>query len=273
MIYRAAKAAARHWLGWEIDQELARGFSAEISQALGRVFTHALARRLASDWLAVASPGKNAEAWLDLTYPTLGNTLREALRSVLTRIWHRGWALGEESARDALTALQGAGKASSGATASGSAAVIDGEAAYRSWLADAGIESINGISDTQMGDLAGALGFALDTGQSVDELAAEIASFADAGASVDVISTTELARAVSQAALSAYDAAGVTKVAWLTTAGACVLCSNNELAGEILTGDSFPSGGTAPPAHPNCRCVLQPAAMAGVDLLSIAQAL
>ena len=36
------------------------------------------------------------------------------------------------------------------------------------------------------------------------------------------------------------------------------VCAENEAVGPIKVGDVFPSGGDAPPAHPNCRCWLAP---------------
>jgi hypothetical protein len=45
---------------------------------------------------------------------------------------------------------------------------------------------------------------------------------------------------------------------WLILAEACDVCVSNEEAGVISLHAPFPSGDDAPPAHPNCRCVIVP---------------
>jgi len=53
----------------------------------------------------------------------------------------------------------------------------------------------------------------------------------------------------------------VETVKWVTARdeGVCTICNGNELAGIIKTGNNFPSGDSAPPAHVNCRCFVLPA--------------
>jgi hypothetical protein len=40
---------------------------------------------------------------------------------------------------------------------------------------------------------------------------------------------------------------------------ACADCEDNSLAGPVAAGESFPTGHTAAPAHPGCRCLTLPA--------------
>ena len=40
---------------------------------------------------------------------------------------------------------------------------------------------------------------------------------------------------------------------------ACADCEDNSLAGAVAAGESFPTGHTAAPAHPGCRCLTLPA--------------
>jgi NAD+--asparagine ADP-ribosyltransferase len=84
-----------------------------------------------------------------------------------------------------------------------------------------------------------------------------------------MIAVTEIARAVSQAALANYQQAGVRQIAWLSVAGACSLCAGNEAVGAIRLGDLFPSGADAPPQHPWCRCSVVPGSVGPVVLPSI----
>jgi SPP1 gp7 family putative phage head morphogenesis protein len=100
---------------------------------------------------------------------------------------------------------------------------------------------------------------AVDEGWTTSKLADAMDAVLGDPARADMISTTELARAVSQASLDTYKTNGITQVAWEAADNPCeALCLPNAEAGPITTGDSFPSGVDAPPAHPLCRCALIP---------------
>lgn len=43
---------------------------------------------------------------------------------------------------------------------------------------------------------------------------------------------------------------------WVTTAGACPACLDNEAAGPIPAGEVWPDGSDSPPGHPHCRCYI-----------------
>jgi DivIVA domain-containing protein len=64
---------------------------------------------------------------------------------------------------------------------------------------------------------------------------------------------------VVSGAFSARLPAG-TPVRWVVedVDGPCPDCDDNALAGPTPLGQAFPTGQTAPPAHPGCRCVLAP---------------
>jgi hypothetical protein len=46
-------------------------------------------------------------------------------------------------------------------------------------------------------------------------------------------------------------------VEWLV-ADPCDICEENESVSPIGIGETFPSGDTEPPAHPNCVCDIAP---------------
>lgn len=48
---------------------------------------------------------------------------------------------------------------------------------------------------------------------------------------------------------------------WLVdpSCASCPDCDDNALAGEVPGGQAFPTGDVAPPAHPDCRCLVVPA--------------
>jgi len=83
------------------------------------------------------------------------------------------------------------------------------------------------------------------------------------------IAQTEMSRAVSIASRQEYTDAGVEMVEWLV-ADPCDDCAENADASPISINDSFPSGDTEPPAHPNCMCSIAPYV---VDTLNISDAL
>lgn len=73
-----------------------------------------------------------------------------------------------------------------------------------------------------------------------------------------LIATTEISNAQSKANFNVWQQTGVVEsVRWMVSSlGCCDECSDNEDAGAIPFGETFPSGDDAPPAHPNCRCYL-----------------
>lgn len=71
------------------------------------------------------------------------------------------------------------------------------------------------------------------------------------------IAQTEMSRAVSIANRELYEDSGVELVEWLV-AEPCDLCQENADVSPIRIDDTFPSGDTEPPAHPNCVCDIAP---------------
>ena len=72
-----------------------------------------------------------------------------------------------------------------------------------------------------------------------------------------MIAQTETSRAVSIASRELYNESGVELVQWLV-ADPCDTCQENADVSPIGIGETFPSGDTEPPAHPNCVCDLAP---------------
>ncbi|HEX5365119.1 MAG TPA: hypothetical protein VFW63_00445 [Acidimicrobiales bacterium] len=76
-----------------------------------------------------------------------------------------------------------------------------------------------------------------------------------------------IAGAVRHYSVAAYSAgvAGAlapgTAQRWLVdpSCASCPDCDDNALAGEVPGGQAFPTGDVAPPAHPDCRCLVVPA--------------
>jgi SPP1 gp7 family putative phage head morphogenesis protein len=101
---------------------------------------------------------------------------------------------------------------------------------------------------------------AIDQGYTTDELAAQMEeNFAFSPERAEMIARTETAQADSQGQMQGYEESGVVEGTEWTTAeddevdSDCVL---NGEAGIVPLGEEYPSGDTAPPAHPNCRCAI-----------------
>jgi hypothetical protein len=115
---------------------------------------------------------------------------------------------------------------------------------------------LNQVTQTRIQQIAAILA----AGGTAAALTAAIAAMLGSAPAALMIAITEVTRAMNAAALEAYRKAGVNKVRWVTrSAHPCPICLANEAAGGRHLGEPFPSGDTAPPAHPNCQCVLIPA--------------
>lgn len=71
----------------------------------------------------------------------------------------------------------------------------------------------------------------------------------------ELIAQTEMANAMSQAALRKMERLEVEYKRWILSDDPCPICEDN--ADEVIPlGDLFSSGDEAPPAHPRCRCAV-----------------
>jgi hypothetical protein len=117
---------------------------------------------------------------------------------------------------------------------------------------------IAGMSGTATEDLARVLARGVAAGDSVETIASALESKLGGGRAL-TIANTEVARAMSIASMDTYSANGVAGVEWLVAnLDTDETCTGNAGAGPIALGETFPSGDTEPPAHPNCRCAIAP---------------
>jgi len=123
------------------------------------------------------------------------------------------------------------------------------------------------IDDSTRDFLRGAVSDAIEGGWSNDKLAGAIAdSYGFSDERAMTIARTETQMAANAGALSGYKASGaVAAKQWITAEDDLVEedCLDNAAAGVDGDGvlpldDDYPSGDDAPPAHPNCRCVISP---------------
>lgn len=118
--------------------------------------------------------------------------------------------------------------------------------------------TIQGINRTTTDRIGTILARAVGKGWSPDEVKDEIADLIDDDADRALtIAQTEISRAVTTASRELYEESGVELVEWLV-ADPCSLCEENADVSPIGIGETFPSGDTEPPAHPNCVCDIAP---------------
>lgn len=115
--------------------------------------------------------------------------------------------------------------------------------------------TIQSINRTTMDRIGTRLANALAQGLPPSEV--DLSDFFDDSERALTIAQTEMSRAVATASRQLYEESGVELVEWIV-ADPCDLCQENADVSPIRIGDTFPSGDTEPPAHPNCVCDISP---------------
>jgi hypothetical protein len=115
--------------------------------------------------------------------------------------------------------------------------------------------TIQGINRTSLDRIGTRLANALAQGLPPSEV--DLSDFFDDSERALAIAQTEMSRAVATASRQLYEESGVELVEWIVAAP-CDLCQENADVSPIRIDDTFPSGDTEPPAHPNCVCDIAP---------------
>lgn len=139
------------------------------------------------------------------------------------------------------------------------------------WAEENAADLVTGIEDATRDMLRSTIASGLADGMTAEEIASSIEDgYAFGEERSQLIAETEIASANSEGALAGYEEAaneGISvKKSWLILDDACDDCQENADAGAIDLDEMFPTGDDAPPAHPNCRCVLVPEVEEGGDL-------
>lgn len=198
-------------------------------------------------------------------------TSDDALSSALRRIYLEGYALGEDigmssivkakiSKAPTLAELKRASNINWATWRAGNkpAALLVRKPRGLSTLLDNRGVTIQGINRTTLDRLGTILARALEKGWSPSEIKNEVADLIDSDSERALtIAQTETSRAVTTASRQLYEESGVELVEWLV-ADPCDICEENESVSPIGIGETFPSGDTEPPAHPNCVCDIAP---------------
>lgn len=193
---------------------------------------------------------------------------QKPLQNALARLYAEGYVTGDYAAESRLARLIGLRKAPTvnagvvdwskwkpGNRAA--ALLVKPKGGLRSLLDRERIVVADTILDTKLDRIGTALAKGLEEGLTPNKIAQMIDTVIDDPQHALVIAQTEMSRAVSVATRDRYETAGVGQVEWLVAEG-CDVCQENADVGPIDIGDTFPSGDSEPPAHPNCMCALAP---------------
>lgn len=282
------------WAGWTKDQAVAEHWTSALSQGFSGIDTAALA----DAWTTARGIGKttapeqpnraiiaDALIWLSARAASGGQdvagTIRRELEHILDGVWTDGYYVGDRAAvwtaREAIVAAAERTGEALPAEAAGHATVSasidwgawtpgDTDAARRvlgggldRLLAQAHV-TINSVVPGRMDKLAETLADGLESGLAPGEIARNLDDVLTDRVWASMVAETETARAISAATQDRYLGIGVTANTWMTAADqrVCPACRDNESAGPVSIGQSFPSGSSGPPGHPRCRCALAP---------------
>ena len=117
--------------------------------------------------------------------------------------------------------------------------------------------TIQGVNRTTLDRIGTLLGRALARGETPTSVREELEDLLDDSELALTIAQTEMSSAVSVASRELYEESGAELVEWIV-ADPCDLCQENADVSPIRIDDTFPSGDTEPPAHPNCVCDIAP---------------
>lgn len=218
-----------------------------------------------------------AQAWVE-THPAGGSvspqmardwTLAHAvtnsmpMQHALSRVYADGYTLGERIAKARLKGLRK--DASVGIVdwstwqpgLPSAAALVKPRGGLESLLATRKITIANDVIHTKLDRIGTALATSLEKGFTAKETAKMIDAVINDPSHALTIARTEMNRAMSIATRDRYEKAQVEQVEWLVAEG-CEDCQENADASPIGIDETFPTGDSEPPAHPNCMCALAP---------------
>ncbi|MFG3287265.1 phage portal protein [Streptomyces sp. NPDC048179] len=263
-----AEGSAR-WPGWKMDLKAIAYWTPRIAAALRGAINP---RQLAKAWLGMSASssasrkpdrlrelGDEAREWLEQHAPGIATALEEALGGV----YLDGYVIGAVSAEVVAGAAAAVDWGSWTPGDAAAARLLLGRTGNGDGLATLLNESgvtIKSIVNTRLNALGRLLAEGAERGDSPTTIAAAIEGLLSDVTRAEMIATTELCRAVSAATLTTYLINGIESVEWISAGDGrvCNICQTNAEEGPRRPGSLFPSGQSAPPGHPWCRCALVP---------------
>ena len=185
-----------------------------------------------------------------------------AVIEVLKKVWSENYLLGQDSAKDAVRRAVEATKSSqytdwqkwrAGNRAKELLLRPAGSLEKILQNADITIKGLDRVGYERIGSaLADSFALGLSPSRSAKLI---LDTIADPSRAL-TIAITEGSRAQSLATKDAYNGFGLEEWEWSANIP-CPECADND--GEVKPiGDTFSSGDTEPPVHPNCKCVMLP---------------
>lgn len=190
-------------------------------------------------------------------------TNKKPMQVALSRLYADGYTFGAKVAETRLTGLKKDVSVSTVDWATwkpgneSAAALVRPRGGLESLLASRKISVSDDVIHTKLDRIGTALAKGLEKGFTPQETAKMIDVIIDDPQQALMIAQTETSRAMSVASRNAYEEANIEQVEWLVAEG-CDDCQENADASPIGINDTFPSGDSEPPAHPNCMCALAP---------------
>lgn len=183
---------------------------------------------------------------------------------VLERTWAEAWVTGAAAADQWVALAKRRNKSDANEMINwedwkpgdlAAALLLRPSKAFQRFLAQFGI-TLKELSTTTINDIGNSIADAVEMGMSSQKAAKLINKSVANPARALTIAITEQNRAMSAATVARYQEMQIQQMEW-EVSDPCPKCAQN--SGQVVNlGETFNSGNTQPPAHPNCRCVLLP---------------
>lgn len=255
------------WPAWGISRRLASKHSLEIRKAFQSVLS---GEEIARQWSESHPAGGSVTPQLARDWAHVHITAStKPMQNALAHLYADGWVTGTHAADYVMAHLKGLKKATDTMPVTSgivdwstwkpglpaAAALVKPRGGLESLLASRKITISDDVVYTKLDRIGSALGRALEKGYDSKTTAQMIDAVINDPEQALLIARTEMSRAVSVATRDRYEQAGVEQVEWLVADG-CDICQENADASPIGIDETFPSGDSEPPAHPNCECAL-----------------
>lgn len=187
----------------------------------------------------------------------------EPLLEVLQKTWADGFVLGQAYGDEEIARAREAKKAANDYVDwdnwkpgdAATATLLRPPKAFQELLGRARV-TIRDLDITGYDRVGTALADSIEQGLSDTRAARLINDAIGSPSRALTIAITETNRAMSQGAITRYQAAKLEQMEW-STSDPCPECAMN--SGQVIDiGGTFNSGAQMPPAHPHCRCALLP---------------
>lgn len=189
---------------------------------------------------------------------------RKPIELALAKTYANGWSLGESVGRSRMLTLLNKGVTAQTVDWSNwtpgmepAAALVRPPQGLKRLLESRRITISDDVIHTKIDRIGTSLATGLKQGWTTDQTAKMINEVINDPQHALVISRTETTRAVSVATRQEYEKNNVEMVEWLVAEG-CEDCQENADASPIGIDETFPTGDSEPPAHPNCLCAIAP---------------